>query len=63
MRAYRILARNLKTSQRIERNSLNGEPVVEEQEAWRLAHALAEQQQKTTGQQWQAEVDTYEVRS
>ena len=63
MRAYRVLAKNLKTRQRIERNPLAGAPVTEEAEAWRLAHALAEQQQRLTGQQWPAEVDVYETRS
>jgi hypothetical protein len=63
MQAYRILARNLKTRQRIERNTLSGLPVTDESEAWRLAHALAEQQEKVTGEQWAAEVDIYETRS
>jgi len=63
MKAYRVLARNLKTGQRIERNPLGGEPITEEAEAWRLAVAMAEQQQKISGEQWTAEVDLYETRS
>lgn len=63
MRAYRILAKNLRTRQRIERNPLGEAPVTEEDEAWRLAHALAEQQQRVTGDQWAAEVEVYQTRS
>ena len=63
MQAYRILARNLRTRQRIERNPLGAAPVTNEDEAWRLAHAMAEQQQKVSGEQWAAEVDIYETRS
>lgn len=63
MRAYRILAKNLKTRQRIERNPLGGAHITEEDEAWRLAIALAEQQQRLTGEQWQAQVEVYEARS
>ena len=63
MRAYRILAKNLKTRQRIERNVLGGAPITDEDEAWRLASAMAEQQQRTTGEQWSAEVEVYEIRN
>ncbi len=62
MRAYRILAKNLKTRQRIERNPLSAEPITEEAEAWRLAHAMAQQQEKITGEQWSAEIELYETR-
>lgn len=63
MQAYRILAKNLKTRQRIERNPLSTGPITDSEEAWRLAHAMAEQQQKITGDQWTAEVEVYEVRN
>lgn len=63
MQAYRVLARNLRTRQRIERNNLQATPILEEAEAWRLAQALAEQQQRISGEQWQAEVETYQTRS
>lgn len=63
MRAYRVLAKNIKTRQRIERNPLTAAPVTDENEAWSLARALAEQQQRVTGQQWIAEVEVYETRS
>lgn len=63
MQAYRILAKNIKTRQRIERNALNGDPITNEDEAWRLAHSLAEQQQRSLGGQWVGEVEVYQTRS
>ena len=62
MKAYRIIAKNLKTGIRIERQQLDGRLVVNEEEAWRLANDFAVQQQNRLGDQWVGQVDSYTPR-
>lgn len=57
--AYRVIARNRRTGIRIERQVLDGTLLTDENEAWRLAVAFAEQQQNRTRDQWAAVVETY----
>lgn len=59
MIAYRVLAQNLKTKIRVERQDLTGRLVVNEDEAWQLARDFASQQQQRSGDQWAARVDAY----
>jgi hypothetical protein len=62
MIAYRVLAQNLKTKIRVERQDLTGRLVVNEDEAWQLARDFASQQEQRSGEQWAARVDTYTPR-
>lgn len=62
MKAYRIIAKNLKTGIRIERQQLDGRLIVNEDEAWRLANDFAIQQQSRLGDQWVGQVDSYTPR-
>jgi|LauGreDrversion4_2_1035121.scaffolds.fasta_scaffold757632_2 hypothetical protein len=62
MIAYRVLAQNLKTKIRVERQDLSGRLVVNEDEAWQLARDFASQQEQRSGEQWAARVDTYTPR-
>jgi hypothetical protein len=57
--AYRVIARNRRTGVRIERQVLDGTVLTDEDEAWRLAVAFAEQQQNRTRDQWAAVVESY----
>lgn len=57
--AYRVMARNRRTGVRIERQVLDGTVLTDQEEAWRLAIAFAEQQQNRTRDQWAAVVESY----
>lgn len=62
MLAYRIIAKNTKTKQRVEQQFLNGYKVTNETEALRLAQDLAEKQSRRSRDTWEAVVETYETR-
>jgi len=61
--AYRVMARNLKTRIRIERQQIDGRLITNEDLAWRLAQDFAVQQEQRTLDQWKAEVESYTPRS
>ena len=60
MKAYKVMAKNLKTHVRLQRQDLRRH-VTNEQEAWQLAREFAAQQQQRGEDQWVAEVSTYQV--
>lgn len=59
MLAYKIIARNEKTKQRVTQQFLNGYIVRDEVEANRLAQDLAEKQMRRSRDTWVAVVETY----
>jgi hypothetical protein len=59
VQAYRVIAKNLRTGIRVERQDLRGEHLLDESEAWRLAVSFAEQQQSRSRDQWSAIVEAY----
>lgn len=61
MQAYKIMARNTRGNQRVQRQDLSGEVVKDYAVAWSLAQQLAAKQTQTTGDPWVAEVTTYTV--
>lgn len=63
MQAYRILARNTKTKQRLEQQFLNGYKVTNELEALRLAQDFAEKQSRRSRDTWEAQIESYTVKS
>lgn len=60
MTAYKVMARNLKTRMRVQRQDLRRHITVES-EAWRLAQEFAQQMQLRGTEQWVAEVTVYTV--
>lgn len=60
MTAYKVMARNLKTRMRVQRQDLRRHITVES-EAWRLAQEFAQQMQNRGTEQWVAEVTVYTV--
>lgn len=62
MLAYRIIARNEKTKQRVQQQFLNGYVVTNEEEALRLAQDLAEKQSKRSRDTWTAVVESYQTK-
>ena len=62
MIAYRIIARNEKTRQRVTQQFLNGYIVRDEVEANRLAQDLAEKQMKRSRDTWVGVVESYTTR-
>jgi hypothetical protein len=63
MIAYRIIAKNLKTGIRVERQQIDGHLITDEDQAWTTANLFAEAQQNRLGDQWIAQVETYQPRS
>jgi hypothetical protein len=61
MQAYKIIAKNSKTRQRIQQQYLNGYLVTDYTEALRLAQDLAEKQSRRSGETWTAVVETFET--
>lgn len=59
MLAYKIIARNEKTKQRVTQQFLNGYIVRDEVEANRLAQDLAEKQMRRSRDTWVGVVETY----
>ncbi len=60
MQAYKVMARNLKTNVRVQRQDLTRH-IVRESEAQRLAQDFAQQMQLRGEGPWVAEVSTYTV--
>lgn len=60
MQAYKVMARNLSTHMRVQRQDLSRH-VTNQSEAWQLAQAFASQMQQRGTDQWVAEVSTYTV--
>lgn len=59
MKAYRIIAKNLRTGIRVERQQLDGRLLINEDQAWMTARAFAQSQLEKTGEQWSAHVEAY----
>jgi hypothetical protein len=62
MKAYRIIAKNLRTGIRVERQQIDGKLITNEDEAWMTARAFAQSQFEKTGEQWSAHVESYNTR-
>lgn len=62
MIAYRVIAKNLKTGIRVERQQLDGNLITNEDEAWKTATWFAESQEQRLGDQWIAQVESYTPR-
>ncbi len=62
MKAYRIIAKNLRTGIRVERQQIDGKLITDENEAWQTARAFAQSQLEKTGEQWSAHVESYRTR-
>lgn len=60
MTAYRIMARNTRTKERVVQQFLDGTRIFNEDEAWALACDLAAKQQRRSRDSWVGEVSTYE---
>jgi hypothetical protein len=63
MIAYRIIAKNLKTGVRVERQQIDGHLITDENQAWLTANLFAEAQQNRLGDQWISQVESYTPRS
>lgn len=61
--AYRILARNARTNQRITQQFLDGTVVQQRHIAWELAQQFAEKQSQRDRTTWLPEVELYTVKS
>jgi hypothetical protein len=59
--AYKILAKNTRTKQRLLWQSLDGTVITDESRAWDLAHYHAERIQSRSPDQWIGQVERYEV--
>lgn len=62
MTAYRVIAKNLKTGIRVERQQIDGNLITVEALAWQTAHDFARAQEERYGDQWAAQVESYEPR-
>ena len=60
--AYRIMARNERTKQRIAQQFLDGTVVENRETAWELAQQLAEKQSQRDRTTWLPEIETYQPR-
>jgi hypothetical protein len=63
MQAYKIMARNTRTGQRIQQQFLDGYLVREYEEACRLAENFAHRQQQRSPDSWIGEIDTYTAKN
>lgn len=61
MQAWRIVARNIKTRQRLEQQYLDGHRVVDYQQALINAQSFAEQISARSRETWVGEVEEYTV--
>lgn len=61
MLAYKILAKNIRTKQRLLWQSLDGTVITDLDRAWDLAHYHADRIQSRSPDQWVGEVETYQV--
>lgn len=61
--AYRVIAKNIKTGIRTERQQIDGRLITNEDLAWQLARDYAVSQQARLGDQWIAQVERYTPRS
>ncbi len=59
MQAYKIMARNVDTSQRIQKQFLDGTVITDREEAMMTAQSLAEQISARRRETWVAEVSLY----
>ena len=62
MIAYRVIAKNLKTGIRVERQQIDGNLITNEDLAWRTARDFAQTQEQRLGDQWTAMVESYTPR-
>lgn len=62
MIAYRVIAKNLKTGIRVERQQIDGRLITNEELAWRTAQDFAQAQEQRLGDQWTAQVEAYTPR-
>lgn len=62
MIAYRVIAKNLKTGIRVERQQIDGNLITNEDLAWRTARDFAQAQEQRFGDQWSAMVESYTPR-
>jgi hypothetical protein len=62
MQAYRILAKNTKTKQRLEQQFLDGYRVTNETEALRLAQDFAVKQSRRSRDTWEGVIEVYEAK-
>ena len=62
MKAYRVIAKNLKTGIRVERQQIDGRLITNEDQAWQLARQFAQSQEQRTLEQWAANVESYTPR-
>ncbi len=61
MQAYKIMAKNVKTSQRIQQQFLDGQLITDWEEAMQSAQSLAAQLSARRRETWIAEVSLYTV--
>lgn len=61
MQAYKIMARNIKSRQRVQQQFLDGTVITDYELAMQTAQALAEQYSQRTRETWVAEVSRYTV--
>lgn len=62
MKAYRIIAKNIKTGVRVERQQIDGHLITDLDQAWQTATLFAESQESRLGDQWIAQVESYTPR-
>ena len=63
MTAYKIMARNTRTNQRVVQQFLDGKPITDRTQALGFAQTLAEKQSQVTREPWTPEIDTYEYKA
>jgi hypothetical protein len=61
MQAYKIMAKNVDTSQRIQQQLLDGSVITDHEEAMQMAQSLAQQISARRRETWIAEVKLYTV--
>lgn len=60
--AYRILAKNMKTNQRITQQFLDGTVITDRDRAWAVAEKFAQKQSARDRTTWLPEIESYEPR-
>lgn len=61
MQAWKIMARNIKSKQRVQQQFLDGTVITDWESAMQTAQALAQQYSQRTRETWVAEVTRYTV--
>lgn len=61
MQAYKIMAKNVKTHQRVQQQFLDDSVITDYEQAMQVAQALAQQYSARTRETWIAEVQLYTV--